>query len=289
MQKAGQVSIFMVIGILLLLLASFVLYIQKYAIERQSEITLREASNFDSDIDALSEYVWSVADTSAEKAILVWGNSSGMFNAAGSGLPFEECDLDGRKQNLTYLYKDGTGYFDDDGNDWPEQERLRGNLSAFTLSYFAAGIEPSIFEEKGMMLENGTPAQTNVSALFNDYGTTLLSFTLGLTAQKGELRATFGNLPIEKNVSMKLIENEVPFTVSRIKQNVNFADGPYVPQQAQKIDVCGSDARAQCFAINGGTDDDAHLVRIVLDEELEGGQKPSFEFLVDVPVSGCSA
>src|SRR3989338_9738238 len=106
MKKMGQLGIFMVIGVVLFLIAAFSLYVQKYALERQSELVMMESQIFEGDIDALQGYLQSVAEDSTEKALIAWSNASGIKDASQSGLSFEECNINGRKQNLTYLYKD---------------------------------------------------------------------------------------------------------------------------------------------------------------------------------------
>jgi hypothetical protein len=284
MQK-GQLGVFMIIGVVLLLLVSFWLYVQNYAVKRQGELQLRESQNFESDIKALQVYLSSVADASAEKALVVWTNSSGVFNTSASGLPFEECDFSGRKQNLTYFYKDGTNYFDADGDDEPEKSRLRQNLSAMTSSLFISAIKPEVFDEKGMMIENRSLAQTNVSVEFNNFGTTVFTFTPVLVALKGGIQARFSDFSIEKNVSVKLIEDELPLTISWATSNGDF--GAYNPQNPQKIEVCGSDGQDSCVKV-GGLDDTAYMISISLDESFGGSDKFRFDFLVDVPVQGCS-
>ncbi len=286
MRKRGQVSIFMVIGIVLLLLASFLIYIQKYAIERQSELEMRENEIFESDINALQGYLQSVAEDSAEKALIAWSNSSGMKDAFQSGLFFEECDIDGRKQNLTYLYKDGANYFEDED----DKSRARQNLSALVVSHLVGSINPAVFEEKGMALQEGAVPDANISVEFNEFGTTAFMVTPVLVVLKGGLTARFGNMLVGKNVSMLLVENEISPAIERaISDDELDTYTPTDRPEYQKLRVCGTLVGDLCTAPDGSPGDgNAHLMSISLDESLGGAYPLRFEFLVDETITGCS-
>ncbi len=276
MEKKGQLSIFMVIGIVLFLLASFFIYTQKYAIERQSEISMRESAILESDMESFQVYLQSAFEDAVYTSLEEWGSKGGFDNATTGNVPNKTFTYDVEPTEGVMTNGKTISFLYHDGNNWLDKGRSINNLTNLTESRFLSNLDETIFVEKGYEFSSEPP---KVGAYLSEVGGTT-TFVLEPNVHVGTegLAFTFSNVTTQVPVGVNEILIEVKRVVDGFPVNNDFT---VQGDSGDSIITCGYD--------DPGTSEPLSLIRITYNKPFLQHDNYNFTFLAKIEATGCTS
>lgn len=100
--KKSQVTILMIIGLVLFILASLVFYLSKYSVKKQSQNSIRKVQENSMDTQSISQFVSKCIDKVARDAVLLLGRQGGYIYKSEGGTLVDYQDTDEGLFFVTY-------------------------------------------------------------------------------------------------------------------------------------------------------------------------------------------
>jgi hypothetical protein len=281
MSKKGQLTIFMILSVALVLIFYFGFYIQGEDSKSKSNLAMGSNANFDADAEIFETYLQSTFERAVYSSLVVWGNSGGA-NKETTGWETQEYPT----RTIALLY-------DEDGPRESIKESALEDLTALIQHNFIATVDAHVFEERGFTLRKTSLPKVNLSTNFE--GTTGFSITPNLMALKQGRETSFGEMSMELDIGVSDILGEIAPLLNAIKNKgdtfnlgVDYSSPTGIPLNIcsyPSSDYVGPPLPSGPCATNPCT-----LIRMMYDAPLKLYSSYRFDFLVKAPhqVTGCT-
>ncbi len=214
MKKRGQVTIFIILGIVILVAFAIVMSLQ--GVDKNTVKEDIETSN-------IKSYIESVLDSVTKNAILKISKQGGEFTPSD----YKTFEMDGRNVRVAYGLKDN--------NNILSRDKVEEELCRAITTNMQSELDLSFAEKRGIkynILDEKCSAEINTNSVIVDY-------TMPLNLSRGRASAELKHFQADVNVKLNKALDIGKFLIGRIKSgNFNISERDY---SCKRIRACFSD------------------------------------------------
>ncbi|MCK4589765.1 MAG: hypothetical protein KAT77_04930 [Nanoarchaeota archaeon] len=215
LKKRGQITIFIIIGVILLIAVALILLLRSTTVEKELEVEEKAAQELPSELAPIESYIQSCLEKASEEALWQVGAQGGYIN-----IPDPKTTFQG--QDLPYLL-DGTI------SNYPTLSEIERQTADKIVEKFENCSDLSIFEKIGFNITKLGATQVNIT-IANE--STFIKLTYPLSIKKGKSETKIDifivRLPIRLGTlyysSLELIKKTIATQPYNIAQDCSSYD-----------------------------------------------------------------
>jgi len=270
--KNGQVTLFVILGIVILIIAVLILNITNTYSSKTLQDSTTEVFDFKDEVGSFESYLQTASDEALFRGIVVWGSSGGK-NLETTSDPTKTYIIGDETNKFAYLYKDGVDFFDKDGAD--------DELQSIVLSFFFSNIDIEVFYDRDFEFYFEVPPELELSINENSVSNVL---NPNIMLEKYDNDHVVKKFRSEVEINLTAILDEVENIILVLK-NITFSDLPYnfskYNSLSPQIQVCGFEEPDP----DPDPNNRAYLVKIIDSNRFRSYPTYTFEFLTDIPLA----
>jgi len=264
MEKRGQISIFIILGLTILILVSFMLFLSGKSSKRQIETSVTETFTKGPEMQDIETHLDLALSEAVVRGLVIWQNSGGLDTDQVPSRLQKSYD----NRNIAYLSV--TGY-----SNLFDKDLARTHLESIISSLFRSNIDKDIFERYGFDQIIDSPV---VEVSFNLRSVSVL-LNPNIIVKKDGATYSFPQLQMDVSAEVLPLLDETD-DVLNILDSIDITDLDQVP-----YDFLTYTPSSSSFKICGFSDNDgAYQVRIIYNAPFKAYRTVKFDFLTDVPL-----